>query len=196
MEWRTKYDRVVRSNVPGDPIRIVKAGQLGKDKVLEVVEKGKEDFYAYINSFADSVNIHVLLARFKNGDKEALLHRAGSYIDISALPTNINEFIDLARNAEELFNSLPIETKRAFNNNVVEFISTIGDDSWKEKMAKSPAEIYRDQIDDFKDASQAHKDAVKMQKNTVYGDQAEITDPVSPVVSSNINPITGNEVKN
>lgn len=192
MEFRTKYDRVVKNSESGDSIRIVKSAQLGKDKVLEVVEKAKEDFYAYINSFADSVDIHVLLNRFKNGDKEALVQRAGAYIDISALPTNINEFLELSRNAEELFNSLPIETKQAFNNNVVEFISTIGDDSWNEKMAKSPDQIYKDKNESYKEANNAHKEAVKM-KNSVYGDQEPIEDPVYPEKPT-INPLTGNEV--
>ena len=193
MEFRTKYERKIVKTNPGDPIQIVKAGEYDKNHTIKVVPKGKKDLYAYINSFADSVNIHVLLARFKNGDTESLMQRAGAYIDISALPTNINEFIELSRNAETLFNSLPVEVKESFNNNVVEFISTIGDDSWKEKMAKSPALLKEEANENFKKAAEAHKKAI--QGNTVYGDQV-ITEPV-PDVSTQpvINPLTGNEVK-
>lgn len=192
MEFRTKYDRVVCTSEAGSPIKIIKEGVLQKDHVLKVVEKGTEDLYGFINSFADSVNIHVLLNRFKNGDKESLLQRAGAYIDISALPTNINEFIELSNNAQALFNKLPIEVKESFNNNVVEFISTIGDDSWREKMSKSPDQIYKDIDKSYKDATAAHKASIKT-PNMVYGDQTvdlgdgDTTQPV-------INPITGNEV--
>lgn len=193
MDFRTKYERKVVETNPGDPIQIVKAGEYDKSHQIKVVEKGKKDLYAYINSFADSVNIHVLLARFKNGDTESLMQRAGAYIDISSLPTNINEFIELSRNAENLFNSLPVEVKESFNNNVVEFISTIGDDSWKEKMSKSPALLAKEASEKFKNATEAHKEAI--QANTVYGDQV-VNESVSDATTQPVvNPLTGNEVK-
>lgn len=192
MKFRTKYDRVVRETDPGDPIQIVRAGEYDKAHVIKVVEKGKKDLYAYINSFADSVDIHVLLNRFKNGDKESLLQRAGAYIDISSLPTNINEFIELSRNAESLFNSLPVEVKESFNNNVVEFISTIGDPEWNEKMAKSPALLQQEASEKAKMSKKAHQEAIKM-NNVVYGDQT--IEPVPDVKTQPvINPLTGNEV--
>ena len=111
MKFRTQYERKEVISNPGSPIRIVRAAEYDKHKNIVVTDKGKEDLYAYINSFADSVNIHVLLARFMNGDKESLMQRTGAYIDVSSVPTNINEFMELARNAENLFNTLPIETK-------------------------------------------------------------------------------------
>lgn len=196
-KFRTRYDRIVKTSNNGDPIRSVRAGEL-KNNVITVVEKGKEDLYSFINSFADSVDVHVLLTRFKNGDKEALMQRAGAYIDISAMPANINEFMQLAKNAENVFNGLPIEVKESFNNNVVEFISTIGDSSWKEKMAKSPAQIYQDKNAEYIQATKAHKKAVKGFDNTVYGDDYKVEEAaaaVSPTQTVNVNPLTGNEVK-
>ena len=101
MEFRTQFDKRPRYNCePGSPIKDILAGEYNKQKQLVVVKKGEENLYAYINSFADSVDINVLLARFANGDKEALLQRAGAYIDISSLPTNINDFIELSRNPD------------------------------------------------------------------------------------------------
>lgn len=195
MEFRTRYDRVVKYSCPGSSVRVVRAGEL-RNNLLTVVDKGKEDLYSFINSFADSVNIHVLLNRFKNGDTEALMQRAGAYIDISAMPANINEFMEMAKNAENVFDTLPIEVKNEFNNNVVEFISTIGDDSWKEKMSKSPAQIYTDKNRDYIETTKAHKDAVKGFDNKVYGENYEINDPVATVeTKKNVNPLTGNEVK-
>lgn len=188
MEFRTQYDRKEVFTEPGSPIRTIRAAEYDKNKNIVVVDKGEENLYAYINSFADSVDIHVLLARFMNGDKEALLQRAGAYIDISALPTNINEFIELARNAENLFNSLPIDVKESFNNNMMEFVSTIGDKEWIEKMSKSPLQIQMDKNEEFKKTSKAHKEAIK---NTVYGDQIEEDESIP---SPSVNPLTGNEV--
>lgn len=191
MEFRTQYDKRPRYYCEsGSPERPVLAGEYNKERQLVVVEKGKENLYEYINSFADSVNINVLLARFANGDKEALLQRAGAYIDISALPTNINDFIKLSRDAENLFNTLPVEVKKEFNNNVVEFISTIGDPSWNEKMNKSPAEIQEKIVKESAERKQKHKEASKVQFNSqVFGDDYEPGDD-----SPKVNPLTGNEV--
>ena len=191
--FRNKYDRREIFSCPGDPIREIREAEYDKSKNITVVPKGKENFYAYINSFAESVDIHVLLARFQNGDKEALLQRAGAYIDISALPTNLNEFIELSRNAENLFNTLPVEVKEKFNNNVVEFISTIGDKSWNEKMSTSKAQIKNDISENSKKAQKAHKDASKIQRNSVYGDVVEEKENISQV-DPGVNPLTGNEV--
>ena len=106
MKFRTQYERKEVFTDPGSPIRKIRAAEYDKQKNIEVVDKGEEDLYAYINSFADSVDIHVLLARFMNGDKESLLQRAGAYIDVSSVPTNINDFIDLAKNAESVFSPI------------------------------------------------------------------------------------------
>ena len=193
MTFRTQYERKRIETNPGSPIRIVYGSELDKNKNIKVTEKGKEDFYAYINSFSDSVNIHVLLARFMNGDKESLLQRAGAYIDISSVPTNINDFMDLAQNAKNLFETLPIETKQAFNNNIMEFMSTIGDKEWIEKMNTSQAEIKKKQSDSFREVTKAHQNAIK--PNSVYGDQIVEEQPEVPSPTPDINPLTGNEVR-
>lgn len=193
MKFRTRYERIEKVSEVGSAIAPVRAGEIKNNKLV-VVDKAEKDLYSYINSHSDSVNIHVLLNRFKNGDTEALMQRAGAYIDISAMPANINEFMELARNAENLFNELPIEVKESFNNNVLEFISTVGDDSWKEKMSKSPAEIYQDINTENKEVAKAHKKAIKQFDNTVYGDDYK-TEMASTSPTPSVNPLTGNEVK-
>lgn len=191
--FNTQYNRLRVISNAGDRKRIVKAGVLNNKKQIVVKEKGHEDLYAYINSFADSVNIHVLLARFANGDKEALLQRAGAFIDISALPTNINEFVELYHNGESYFNSLPIEIKEKFNNNMTEFISKIGSSEFNDIMSVSPDEIRKQKIELVKENKEIHKEAAKVQfNNTVYGDLPNEGDiglnPVKP-------PIIEREVK-
>lgn len=187
--FRTQFKRLRKETNAGSPIRIIKAGQLDKGKNLKVVEKGKENFYAYINSFADSVDINVLLARFANGDKEALLQRAGAFIDISALPTNINEFIELYHNGETYFNSLPIEIKEKFNNNMTEFISKIGDKEWLEIMNTSPADIKQEKLDLIKENKALLKDAAKVQfNNSVYG-EIPIDKPIDEITPIDPEPI-------
>lgn len=189
MKFRNKYERREVISQAGDPVKIQYAGEYDKNKNLVVVPKGKINLRSYINSFADSVDIHVLLARFQNGDKEALLQRAGAYIDISALPTNINEFIELSRNAENLFSTLPVEVKEKFNNNVVEFISTVGDPEWIKKMSTSEA---AEKVIVSDAAKEVKKKNLKNAKVT-YGDEPVV--PVDAGSNVKVNPLTGNEVE-
>lgn len=98
--FRTQFDRIRTQSNVGSPIKPYRAGKLDAKKNVKVETKGSTNLYAYINSFADSVDIHVLLARFANGDKEALIQRAASFIDISELPNNINDFIELYKNGQ------------------------------------------------------------------------------------------------
>lgn len=181
-EFRTKFVRKSVSTESGSPIRIVRAGKLDAKKNIKVVEKGEKNAYAEINSFANSVNIHVLLARFANGDKEALMQRAGAFIDVSAMPTNINDFVNLYKDGENLFNTLPVEIKEQFHNNMVEFITKIGDEDWMRIMKQSPADIKAEKLDQIKSADAAHVEASKVQFNSVYGDQSDLpAEPVDPI---------------
>ena len=194
--FRTKYQRVQVNAVTGSPIRVVREAVYDKRKNITVVEKGKENLYAYINSFADSVDINVLLARYRNGEKDALLQRAGAYIDISSMPANINEFIDLSRSAQNLFNSLPVETKEKFNNNVMEFISTVGDPEWIEKMNESPSDIAKNIVVGSKQTADLNKELAKPELNRVVAMENPAVDvPDVKIYDPIINPLTGNEVK-
>ena len=165
MEYRKKYERLEVKSNPGSPIRNIYGSKLDKNKNIIIEKKGEENLYAYINSFAESVDINVLLARFANGDKEALLQRAGAYIDIAAMPTNINEFLEYSRNAQALFDTLPIEIKQKFNNNVVEFISSIGNDEWNAIMNTSQQKIKNDFSNESKKVSKINKDNIKTIEN-------------------------------
>lgn len=172
MKFRTKYERNEVFTDPGDPIRIIYGAKYDKNHNLVVEEKSKENFYAYINSFADSVDINVLVARFINGDREALIQRAGAYIDISDMPTNLNDFIALSQSGNALWNTLDVATKEKFNNNVMEFVSQIGSKEWNEILNTSEAANKKEFSDERKKASKKMKDAIK--PNSVYGDQTDV----------------------
>lgn len=179
MKFRTKYDRNEVFTEPGSPIKNVYGAMYDKKHNLVVEKKGEENLYAYINSFADSVDINVLVTRFTNGDREALLQRAGAYIDISSMPTNLNDFISLSQSATALFDTLPVEVKNKFDNNVMEFVSMVGTKEWNEIMNTSQAEERKEMSDKKAAATKKNKEMIK---NTVYGDQtaAEET-PTAPV---------------
>lgn len=161
MEFRSKYDEHKRfySN-KGNRYKVTYGSKLDQNHNIIVEPKGQEDLYAYINSWADSVDIEVLLKRFQAGDQQALMQRAGSYIDIASLPTNLNEFIEYSASATSFFNTLPIEIKEKFGNNVLEFISSVGTDEWNKIMDTSPAQIDQEYSDHRKAVTKKLKDEV------------------------------------
>lgn len=165
MEFRTKYDRKEVKSEHGSPIKNVYSAKYDKEHNIVIEKKATENLYSYINSFADSVDINILLSRFVAGDKEALLRRAGSYIDLSNIPTNLNEFIEFQRSTENLFKTLPVEIKEKFNNNVMEFLSKVGEKDWLEIMDTSQYDIKKELSNMSKEVAEINKNAVKIVEN-------------------------------
>lgn len=159
--FRTKYDRIKINCNHGSPIKYEYGAKLDKSKNVVIEKKGETNLYAYINSFADSVDINVLLARFTNGDKEALNQRAGSYIDISNIPTNLNEYLEFQRSTEALYNTLPAEVKAKFGNNLLQFISQVGEPEWNEIMNTSKDKIQKEIVEEAKVNTMINKEMVK-----------------------------------
>lgn len=126
--FRTKYDtkEPVYSEV-GSPIK--KLYQLRETKNgEELVEIGETDLYKYIQSHADSVDIHKILERCAMIEDYGLLNKVpATYMDITEMPKTLAEAYEQVQNAKDLFNRMPIEIKEKYDNNFVQFISGLGD---------------------------------------------------------------------
>lgn len=155
--FRTQYNRERVTSEPGSPIKKQYQGRIDKNGNIVVESKGEFNLYAYINSFADSVDINVLLARFANGDKNALLQRAADYFDVSKIPTNIADIINLVNDGKHLFDSLPVDVKKSFDNSFNKFIVTADTDEWYRIMSQSPNEIEKNKVLASKEAAEVNK---------------------------------------
>lgn len=102
-KFRTKYDefKPVCCN-PGSPIK--KEYQLRETKDgMDLVEVGETNLYRYIQSHADSVDIHKILERCALIGDYGLLERApGVYMDITEMPKSLAEAYDQIQNARDL----------------------------------------------------------------------------------------------
>lgn len=107
---------------------------------LEVV--GKTDFYQYIQSHKDSVDINVLLARYQQGDLSALERVKGQYLDISEAPKSLAEMYSFVSNASEFFNKLPLDVRKEYDFNPASFIADIGSDRWNELMTPKKEDAF------------------------------------------------------
>lgn len=124
MEFRTQYTPQVRKITnPGNPIKKTYGGSYDVNGRLVLTEKGQENIYDFIQSHKDSVDIHVLLKRYQNGDVSALSKVQGMYMDITGFPTNYAEALNHMRSMEEAFMQLPVDKRAEFNHSFSEFLA-------------------------------------------------------------------------
>ncbi|QXN75128.1 internal scaffolding protein [Microvirus mar29] len=107
---------------PGNSEHILYTSRIADDGSVELVPSGKEDIYAAIQSHKDSCDIHVLLARYANGDDTALSRVQGVYGDFTEMPKTYADLLNVVIRGEELFNSLPVETRAQFDHSLEKFI--------------------------------------------------------------------------
>lgn len=139
-------DKMFRTQFDDKPRYVADSGKAIKEEFVGryddkgrvvLVPNGTTNMYEYIQSYADSVDINVLLAKYKNGDIEALSRVQGMYADISDMPKTLADMLNKLKAGEEAFASLDVETRAKFNHNISEWFATAGSDEWFEKMGVS-----------------------------------------------------------
>ena len=125
----------------GSRVKQLYAGRYDANGRVVLEEKGTEDLYGYIQSFADSVDINVILARFVNGDTEALSRAQGFYADVTDFPANMADALNRINQAEEMFKSLPLEVRQRFDCSFEQFLSQSGTDDWLQKMGMTSESV-------------------------------------------------------
>lgn len=123
MKFPTQYTETPRMycNSGSKIVKLYKP-QFDKNGHFELVEDGEDNLYEMIQSYKDSVDIHVLMKRFENGDIDALNKREGFYADISEYPTSYAQMFNLMQSAEDNFMQLPPDIREKFNNNFKEYL--------------------------------------------------------------------------
>lgn len=135
---RIEDDRVRIFSIPGEGEKIIYGSTIDKDGTVKLKEKGKEDLYGYIQSFAESVDINVVLSKYCNGDLNALNKVQGTYLDTTQFPTTYADVLNTINAATEAFDRLPADVRKKFDNDVNKYIATLGSDEWLEKANMAP----------------------------------------------------------
>jgi hypothetical protein len=105
------------------------------DKGRVVLEEiGRVNLYDEIQSHADSVDIHVLMQRYKNGDPEALSRAQGLCLDATVFPKTYAEALNHMADMERSFMSLPAEVRERFNNSFSEFLASSCESDFMERL--------------------------------------------------------------
>lgn len=140
-KFNTQYDARDRiSSHPGNPIKQLFSGSYNERGQVELKEDGTEDLYAYIQSFAESTDIHSILKRYENGEVDVLEKVQGFYADITEMPHTYAEALQRIADSEKVFMSLPVEVRAKFGHSFSEFLAASQDDDFLDRLGVQPTE--------------------------------------------------------
>nr|CAI9750837.1 virion structural protein [Microvirus sp.] len=138
MNFQTSFQRrgARICTVPGSGMKPTYKMHVDEDGKRELKKNGEYNLYAEIQSYKDSVSIDYILTRFMNGDDSALSRAQGIYGDFTQMPTTLAELQQRVIDAEDLFNSLPLDIRAQYNHSASEFFAQL--DSEKTKSIFNP----------------------------------------------------------
>lgn len=146
MRFRTQYDQHDRVLQPsGNRIHDILSGRFDDAGIFVLDVSGTEDIYTKIQSHAASVDIHVILDRFRRGDLDVLGDPARSvFADISELPRNYAQLLNLVADGERAFMSLPVEERAKFDHSFAQWLMSFDKQLEPEAPASAPAEVSKE----------------------------------------------------
>lgn len=132
----------------GDLFKPVLSGKLMADGTIKLSEVDRIDIKAEINSHASTCDMAYILSRLKVGDISVINQREGAYGDFTVFPKTYAEMLQLVQAGEDAFDSLPVDVRSQFDNNINKWFASIGSDDWCEKMKVQkptfPVDVHQD----------------------------------------------------
>ncbi len=133
--FKTQYDERSRVHAnPGNPIKQLYSGSYNERGQVELKEDGVEDLYSFIQSFAESTDIHVILKRYQNGEADVLEKVQGFYGDITEMPQTYAEALQRIADSEKVFMSLPVDVRAKFGHSFSEFLAASQDADFLDRL--------------------------------------------------------------
>ncbi len=133
--FKTQYDardRIISN--PGNPIKQLYSGSYNERGQVELKEDGTENIYDFIQSFAESTDIHAILRRYENGEVDVLEKVQGFYGDITEMPKTYAEALQRIADSEKVFMSLPVDIRAKFGHSFSEFLAASNDADFLERL--------------------------------------------------------------
>ena len=139
--FKTQYDardRIVSN--PGNPVKQLFSGSYNERGQVELKEDGTEDLYAFIQSFAESTDIHSILNRYQNGEVDVLEKVQGFYGDITEMPKTYAEALQRIADSEKVFMSLPVDVRAKFGHSFSQFLAASQEPDFLDLLGVQPTE--------------------------------------------------------
>ncbi len=133
--FTTQYDARDRIQTnPGNPIKQLYVGSYNERGQVELREDGTENLYDFIQSFAESTDIHAIMRRFENGEVDVLEKVQGFYGDVTDMPKTYAEALQRIADSEKVFMSLPVDVRAKFGHSFSEFLAASNDADFLERL--------------------------------------------------------------
>lgn len=137
--FKTQYSDHDRYHCnPGQREHITYGGHYDENGRVVLDEVGRVNLYDEIQSHAESVDIHVLLDRYKRGDVEAFSRQQGFYGDVLDFPATYAEALNHMNEMERQFMALPVETREKFGHSFSEFLAAFGEPDFLDRLGVKP----------------------------------------------------------
>lgn len=101
----------------------------------------EENIYDKIQSYADSCDMDFVKQMILDGECAAPVASDDSFFDTTVFPDNLIDAMNGIKSAAGAFNSLPLELRKKYNNNVYEFAKKFDFSILQNKEVKEDVEV-------------------------------------------------------
>lgn len=129
MRWKNQYNVKsipCPSTEPGSPYEWTWKEHYDEKGVLSIVHDKQKNVQEEIQSHAESVDLHVLIARYENGDLGALNQKEPTFADIIEVPNSYADVMNMRATTKRYFYDLPVEIRAQFNHDFDQFAAQLG----------------------------------------------------------------------
>lgn len=135
---RNKHSRVPDFNKfkteHGNKYRVEYSSRVEADGTVSLFESARTDIQAEINSHAAETDIAFIVSRLQMGDTSVLSSKKAMYGDFTQFPKTFSQMFDMVHRAEDAFESLPVDIKQSYDNDISQWFADIGSPDWMSRM--------------------------------------------------------------
>ncbi|QCS36164.1 minor capsid protein [Capybara microvirus Cap1_SP_143] len=100
---------------------------INADGHMDLIQSGKKDVYADIQSHAEECDINLLIEKYQmTGDPAVINKREGLYLDVTDMPKTYAEIYERVAQAQDVFSKLPLSVKEKFDFDPAKFFASLG----------------------------------------------------------------------
>lgn len=131
---------------PGSAEHILYSAKVLPDGSIQLKECGKENLHDIIQSYKDTTDMAYILAKLQSGDMSVINQRPAMYGDFTQYPKTLADALQLQIDSRNLFDRLPAEIKKKFDNDPNKFFAASGTNEWFEKIEPALSEEMKNVI--------------------------------------------------
>lgn len=142
MYFRTPVDDPKEIITPsGEKLEDVWAMKLDEKGNEVFYIEGQTNIYEKTQAYLEETKIENILQRcIDTGDPTILNKVRGQYLDVSEMPNNIFEAHAQIEKAKEIFNELPLETRKKYDFSFDKYLADFGSENWIQNMGLNEKE--------------------------------------------------------